>query len=381
MKRLCLMICVFGLILSGVGTAEGAIYDDFEDGVIDTDLWVTGGAERGFGWPNAGIYQWSHEEVIAEDGYIRERVNGPATANTYGSEAWIRTVYNFNDGKDHLINFTWSAQFNPSSAGNVYAIQITNGEIPEGTDCWWYLEDYPQNQAPIWTNLYFRYGSPEPMPLPPTTPTTWSILVNSVNQTATLYFGPNLTGPEHRIETLDPSHPWYLRFILSVASAAGYPPGDNSLSLYHFVARPLEEGTPPVADAGDDIIANANEEVTLDGSNSSDPDGEIIRYTWKRLPDEVVIYSGEEPNCQTRALGRAEEVIELTVTDNYLATATDTVRIVSRTTQDLKDQVAAMQSQIEELQRQIQELQALVDKIVSWPPVKQWLRRSTDGGD
>jgi hypothetical protein len=140
---------------------------------------------------------------------------------------------------------------------------------------------------------------------------------------------------------------------------------------------------PPIADAGDDIIASANEEITLDGSNSysSDPNGVIIRYTWKRLPDEVVIYSGEDPNCQTRALGRVEEVIELTVTDNYWATATDTVKIVSRTTQDLKDQVAAVQSQIEELQQQIQEFQALVDKIISWPPIRQWLRRPTNVED
>ena len=143
----------------------------------------------------------------------------------------------------------------------------------------------------------------------------------------------------------------------------------------------LEPTDPPVADAGDDLVADANEVVTLDASASYDPDGEIIQYTWKRLPDEVVIYSGKEPNCQTRALGRAEEVIQLTVTDNYWATGTDTVRIISRTTQDLQDQVAAMQSQIEELQRQIQELQALVDKMASWPPIRQWLRRPTDAED
>jgi hypothetical protein len=59
---------------------------------------------------------------------------------------------------------------------------------------------------------------------------------------------------------------------------------------------------PPTADAGDDIIADANEVVTLDGSGSSDPDGQIIKYTWKRLPDGVVIYSGKEPTCQTKAL-------------------------------------------------------------------------------
>ena len=137
----------------------------------------------------------------------------------------------------------------------------------------------------------------------------------------------------------------------------------------------------PVADAGDDIIADANEEVTLDGSGSSDPDGQIIRYTWKRLPDGVVIYSGPEPTCQTRALGRVEEVIELTVTDDSLATATDTLKIISRTTQQLKDQLAALQSQIDQVQRQNRELQALVDKISSFPPIAQWLRRAAKFGD
>ena len=141
------------------------------------------------------------------------------------------------------------------------------------------------------------------------------------------------------------------------------------------IGIPLEPTDPPIANAGDDLVADANEVVTLDASASYDPDGEIILYTWKRLPDEVVIYSGKDPNCQTMALGRVEEVIELTVTDNYWATATDTVRIINRTTHDLQDYVAAMQSQIEELQQQIQELQALVDKIASCPPIKQWLRR------
>jgi len=138
-------------------------------------------------------------------------------------------------------------------------------------------------------------------------------------------------------------------------------------------------GTPtklPIAEAGDDIVADANEQVTLDGSGSSDPDGQIIKYTWKRFPDGVIIYSGSDPTCQTRALGRVEELIELTVTDNSMATATDTLKIISRTTQQLKDQLAAMQSQIQQLQQQSQETRDLLDRICAWPPIKWWLRRA-----
>jgi len=155
-------------------------------------------------------------------------------------------------------------------------------------------------------------------------------------------------------------------------------PGVLECWVGQVATQPTE---PPIADAGDDIIADANEKVTLDGSASSDSDGTIANYTWKRLPDDVVLYCGEEPTCDTKALGRVEEVIELTVTDDSGATGSDTVRIISRTTQDLQDQLEAMQSQIDQVQQQNQELQALVDEISSFPPIEQWLRRVIKLGD
>ena len=87
------------------------------------------------------------------------------------------------------------------------------------------------------------------------------------------------------------------------------------------------------------------------------------------------------PTYNTKALGRVEEVIELTVTDDSSATASDTLKIISRTTQDLQNQLAAMQSQIDQVQRQNQELRALVDNISSFPPIAQWLRRVAKLGD
>lgn len=64
-------------------------------------------------------------------------------------------------------------------------------------------------------------------------------------------------------------------------------------------------------------------------------DGRIALYTWERLPDEVIVYSGAEPTCTTRALGRAEEVFELTVTDDDPFTAPGTVVIINKLLQDL----------------------------------------------
>lgn len=98
----------------------------------------------------------------------------------------------------------------------------------------------------------------------------------------------------------------------------------------------------PIADAGPDIAASANEEVLLDANASTAPAGEIILYTWTRLPDGVVIYSGPDPNCTTRALGRAEEMIRLTVTDNSQVTASDTMVIVNRMLQNIKDLLDSM---------------------------------------
>lgn len=46
------------------------------------------------------------------------------------------------------------------------------------------------------------------------------------------------------------------------------------------------EGTPPVAVAGDDEShASGPVDVTLDGSESEDPDGEIVHYEWRYTGD------------------------------------------------------------------------------------------------
>lgn len=123
---------------------------------------------------------------------------------------------------------------------------------------------------------------------------------------------------------------------------------------------------PPIADAGEDINASANEEVMLDASGSNDPDGDIIQYTWTRQPDDTVLYSGGESTYNTRALGRAEEVIKLTVMDDRGATAEDAVSIVNTRLSvipQLQEELAAMQADIDTLEQQLAALQVEITSL------------------
>jgi len=82
---------------------------------------------------------------------------------------------------------------------------------------------------------------------------------------------------------------------------------------------------PPVANAGPDqtVIDGDNdgkEQVTLDGSGSTDPDGTIVSYVWRE--GGLQIATGVKP---TVTLSTGTHSITLTVTDDGGLTATDTV--------------------------------------------------------
>ena len=75
-------------------------------------------------------------------------------------------------------------------------------------------------------------------------------------------------------------------------------------------------GVPPVADAGadqwvEDAGGSGDEDVTLDGSGSFDPDGTIVSYSWAENGEEIAV--GVNPEV-TLAVGA--HLITLTVTDD-----------------------------------------------------------------
>ncbi len=96
------------------------------------------------------------------------------------------------------------------------------------------------------------------------------------------------------------------------------------------------ENNPPTANAGPDQTVsdsggNGSEQVTLDGSGSNDPDGDIVSYVWREGTNQIA--TGPNP---TVTLTNGAHTITLTVTDDGGLTASDSVSVtVSATTNQL----------------------------------------------
>jgi hypothetical protein len=219
------------LIPAGMASGSDGPVDDFENGVIAASQWVWDGLNRATSGGQGGNWQWSHVE---SNGYLEMRVWGPTSANTFGGEAWIRTLYDYNDDQHHVINFMWEAEVQESHY-NHYHIQVTDGYIsPDGNPHW------PFGEAPIpgTTDLLWRSDPTEypgahfPSGFPQS---TWSITIDPAG-VARLYDGPNASGSLVREEQLDPAFPWHLRFMVIDATSAGFPAGDISFNLYDLVS-------------------------------------------------------------------------------------------------------------------------------------------------
>ena len=86
---------------------------------------------------------------------------------------------------------------------------------------------------------------------------------------------------------------------------------------------------PPTANAGPDQTVNEGVTVTLDGSNSSDPDGNISSYQWTQISGSSVTLSSStaaQPTFTVPNVGPSGESLtfQLTVTDSGGLQSTDT---------------------------------------------------------
>ncbi len=87
------------------------------------------------------------------------------------------------------------------------------------------------------------------------------------------------------------------------------------------VPPPTTGNTPPTADAGPDQTVQVNTPATLDGSKSSDSDGDIVTYQWTRKSDGSIW--SDQAIFDFTPSGTRTKTFVLTVTDDEGATDTD----------------------------------------------------------
>ena len=91
---------------------------------------------------------------------------------------------------------------------------------------------------------------------------------------------------------------------------------------------------PPVANAGSDLIVNEGSTISLNASESIDPDGIILSYIWKQNPHPLITLGDAETKIWTFTAPSVSSdttfTFELTVSDNNGLTATDSTNVLVR---------------------------------------------------
>jgi hypothetical protein len=163
---------------------------------------------------------------------------------------------------------------------------------------------------------------PQPQPPPPSAKDTLS------SQSIKEEYSPQATTIKERKKQQPLTNPKILVPIIAIAVIA--------LAVVFFIMRPIPPPPDaiPIANAGTDQTVSAGDLVTLDGSKSSDPDGNIVSYLWKQTGDPTVALS--DPNSinpsftAPRVISDTKLTFDLTVKDDKDATSSksDSVDII-----------------------------------------------------
>lgn len=252
--RKCIVCVIIHLIFSAVfasGIQEAQaleISDHFNDGVIDSALWVTNAYHCGI---SAGSWQSSFTEGAGPGSYLEARVWGPTSGGTYGLETDVIGTNDFNTGDSWLVNFTWSTGRNGSDLhGDAFSISISDTLSPIQTDDGpYWISGYVARSEFTQLWHYTNQGVIAPAPNPPDTPSPsfspqgWSIFFDPAGF-ASIYQAPNAGGAAYRTVALDTLDSWYLSFIMADFTSSGFGSGDTNFRLHDYSAVSMANPVP-----------------------------------------------------------------------------------------------------------------------------------------
>ena len=93
-------------------------------------------------------------------------------------------------------------------------------------------------------------------------------------------------------------------------------------------ANELQINTPPIADAGPDQVGFIGEEITLDGSASSDPEGAALTFSWSPVNgNPMAVAAADAPSFSFTPTLRGQYRFLLQVNDGELTSVSDSVLV------------------------------------------------------
>jgi MYXO-CTERM domain-containing protein len=144
-----------------------------------------------------------------------------------------------------------------------------------------------------------------------------------------------LEGPQVEISDQDqaqatftaPASQTLLIFQLTVRDAFGG--SDTDEVVIKVVSDASVENEAPIAEAGENQTVDSDVEVTLDGSASSDPNGDELSFVWTQIagPGNVALEGADTVNPTFTARIGGTYVFELLVSDGLLESEPDTVTV------------------------------------------------------
>ena len=147
-----------------------------------------------------------------------------------------------------------------------------------------------------------------------------SVVLNSADQITTTFTAPNIEDN--------------LFFSLSVTDDGFSTTKDT------VIINIINTNANPVANAGQDQVVDYSQVVTLDGSQSTDEDGQIVSFLWEQISGTSVVLNSAD-QITTTFIAPAEDnilVFSLAVFDEFSGVDFDTVSVVVQGTTALIDE-------------------------------------------